>query len=222
MRVLLVEDDHDLARVLKKGLCQASMAVDWADSACSAIEYLSLNQYDIVCLDLTLPDGDGIDLCQRIRNDNSLQPAHRIIMLTARTTVSDRILGLDSGADDYLVKPFALSELLARIRALSRRQNQSSSTIEIEDLFIDLTSFKVWRNNREVVLTSKEFSVLRYLALHVSEVVSAEDLLEHCWDSQADSLTNSVKVILSRLRRKIGKPVLIKTIPGAGYRLDNT
>jgi len=210
MRVLLIEDDSDLAGVLIKGLSQAHLAVDWAASVAQAIEHLMVNEYDIACLDLTLPDGDGIDLCRRMRTDDSLQCVHRIIMLTARSTVSERVRGLDEGADDYLVKPFEFSELLARIRALSRRQDQRATVIEVEDLGID------------VAMTAREFSVLRYLAMHMSEVVSSEDLLEHCWDSNADSFTTSVRVILSRLRKKLGKPDLIQTIPGLGYRLGGS
>jgi len=222
MRVLLIEDDSDLAGVLIKGLSQAHLAVDWAASVAQAIEHLMVNEYDIACLDLTLPDGDGIDLCRRMRTDDSLQCVHRIIMLTARSTVSERVRGLDEGADDYLVKPFEFSELLARIRALSRRQDQRATVIEVEDLGIDVASFKVWRSNRQLSLTAREFSVLRYLAMHMSEVVSSEDLLEHCWDSNADSFTTSVRVILSRLRKKLGKPDLIQTIPGLGYRLGGS
>jgi len=219
MRILLVEDDIDLASVLIKGLSQAQLAIDWAATAKQAIEHLIASEYDIVCLDLSLPDGDGIDLCQRMRSDKCLLNPNRIIMLTARDAVTERVRGLDAGADDYLVKPFDFSELLARIRALSRRQNQHSNIIEIEDLRIDLSGFRVWRGTSELTLTGREFSVLRYLSTHESEVVSAEQLLDHCWDSNTDSFSTSVRVILSRLRRKLGQPDLIKTIPSVGYRL---
>lgn len=219
MKILLVEDDCDLARVVAKGLRQAHFAVDVAANNFSAIEFLLVNQYDLVCLDLNLPDGDGIALCRKMVSDAQLLKPRRILMLTGRDAVNERISGLDSGADDYLVKPFNLEELLARVRALTRRHDQAGEVLYILDLEIDINKYRARRFNRNLQLSSREFSVLRYLAHRVDEVVSTEDLLEHCWDSRVDPFTASVRVIISRLRKKLGDPVVIHTIPGVGYRL---
>jgi DNA-binding response OmpR family regulator len=219
MKILLVEDDRDLAGVVAKGLRQAHFAVDIAGTNNEAIEFLMVNQYDLVCLDLNLPDGDGVALCRKLLTDELLLRPRRILMLTARDAVTERVRGLDAGADDYLVKPFDLEELLARVRALTRRYEQSGETINILDLEIDINRYRVRRSDRDLKLSGKEFSVLRYLAHRADEVVSAEELLEHCWDSNVDSFTVSVRVILSRLRRKLGEPRIIHTIPGVGYRL---
>lgn len=219
MRVLLVEDDTDLATVIGKGLQQAHLAIDISNTISDAIDHLLVTTYDLVCLDLNLPDGDGIELCHRIYADNRLQCPRRILMLTARDAVTDRVKGLDAGADDYLVKPFDFAELMARIRALTRRHDQIGEVISVMDLEIDIAKFRAQRANKDLNLSGKEFSVLRYLAYRASEVVSTEELLEHCWDANVDMFSSSVRVILSRLRRKLGEPQLIHTIAGVGYRL---
>ena len=219
MRVLLVEDDASLGDTVVTGLRLEDLAVDWAATAAQAEEFLVVTDYDVVCLDLGLPDGDGLDLCRRMQSGDLPKP-RRLLMLTARDGVADRVAGLDAGADDYLVKPFKLAELAARIRALVRRDDQNGSVLEIGDLRIDVAARRVTRNARPLDLTGREFSVLHYLATHAGEVVSAERLLEHCWDANADDLTGSVKVILSRVRRKLDEPAVITTIRGVGYRLE--
>lgn len=221
MRVLLVEDDDDLAGLVMIGLRQEHLAVDHAASVATAEVHLAGTRYDVVCLDLGLPDGDGLDLCRRLYGsapDAGLIRPDRVLILTARDAVADRVAGLDAGADDYLVKPFSLAELAARIRALTRRRDQVPGPIELDGLVVDPAAHSVHRDGHPIHLTSREFAVLRYFAQHTGIVVSSEDLLEHCWDANADAFTGSVRVILSRLRTKIGEPPLIHTVKGAGYR----
>lgn len=222
MRVLLVEDDPDLAEAVVRGLRQEHLAVDRAASLLEATTCLAGTHYDVVCLDLGLPDGDGLDLCVRLRGpepDRSLTRPDRLLVLTARDAVADRVAGLDAGADDYLVKPFMIAELAARIRALTRRRDQIAGPIEVEGLMVDPAAHSVHRDGRPIHLTSREFAVLRYLVQQAGVVVSSEQLLEHCWDANADAFTGSVRVILSRIRSKLGEPALIHTVKGAGYRL---
>lgn len=218
MRILVVEDDPALGPLLVKGLRLQHLSVDLAVSCAGAVEAATVTAYDVVCLDLNLPDGDGLDLCRRLRADATLRRPGRVLALTARDAVAERVAGLDAGADDYLVKPFDLDELLARLRALTRRHDDRGDVLELGDLHIDIVRHRATRNGTDLDLTGKEFAVLRYFAHHPGEVLSAEDLLEHCWDAHADSLTTSVRVILSRLRRKLGDPPVIHTIPGVGYR----
>lgn len=225
MRVLLVEDDRDLAEVVLLGLRQHHFAVDHASTVAEAEDLLIVTAYDIVCLDLGLPDGDGLDLCRRLQSDQGgavplIRPG-RLLILTARDAVTDRVAGLDSGADDYLVKPFKIAELAARIRALSRRHDQVAGPIVIDDLEVDVVAHTVTRDGSALDLTSREFALLRYLAMHAGEVVSTESLIEHCWDANTNAFTSSARVILSRLRRKLGDPPVIQTIKGAGYRLGD-
>ena len=219
MRILLVEDDASLGDAVATGLRLEELAVDWARTLAQAEEHLVATDYDVVCLDLGLPDGDGLDLCRRMQ-EGELRTPNRLLMLTARDGVADRVGGLDAGADDYLVKPFSLAELAARIRALLRRDGQRGSAVEAGDLRVDVAAHRVTRDGEAIVLTGWEFAVLHYLAAHEGEAVSAERLLAHCWDSNADDLTNSVKVIVSRVRAKLGEPGLITTERGVGYRLD--
>lgn len=224
MRVLLIEDDVQLGEVVLLGLRQEHLAVDHAATIGDAIELLLVTKYDIVCLDLGLPDGDGLQLCRQLRSpvrqqDVPLMRPDRVLILTARDDVADRVAGLDAGADDYLIKPLKMVELAARIRALSRRGEQASGPIVIDDLSVDVVAHTAVRSGRSLNLTGREFAVLRYFAVHVGEVISTEDLLEHCWDATTDAFTGSVRVILSRLRKKLGEPALIHTIKGVGYRL---
>jgi DNA-binding response OmpR family regulator len=220
VRVLVVEDDPALGPLVRKGLALEHLAVDLAATYDEAIDAAVVTSYDVVCLDLGLPDGDGLDLCRRLRREPELNQPGRILVLTARDAVADRVAGLDAGADDYLVKPFDFDELLARVRALGRRREQSGTAINVGDLHIDEVRHRATRRGVDLELTGKEFGVLRYFARHAGEVLSAEDLLEHCWDAHADGLTSSVRVILSRLRRKLGDPPLIHTITGVGYRFE--
>ena len=219
MRVLLVEDDADLAEVVLIGLRQEHLAVDHAPTYAAAVDHTIATAYDIVCLDLGLPDGDGVELCERLVLGADLQRPGRVLMLTARDSVTDRVIGLDAGADDYLIKPFTIVELAARIRALGRRADHAGGPIVVGELEVDVVAHRASRAGRDLELTGREFAVLRWFATHAGEVVSSEDLLEHCWDANADAFTSSVRVILSRLRRKLGDPPLIETIKGVGYRL---
>lgn len=222
MRVLLLEDDTDLADVLLMGLRNASYATDHAGSKAEAEALLLTTPYDVACIDLGLPDGDGLDLIRALGRNELYERPERIIVTTARDEVSQRVAGLDAGADDYLVKPFAFAELLARVRAVSRRSDQFDSTLLVGDLTMDTSTLSVVRAGRSLTLTGREFALLRYFMLHPGEVLSAEHLIEHVWDANADPFSTSVRVILSRLRQKLGQPGVIHTVAGAGYRLEQT
>jgi DNA-binding response OmpR family regulator len=226
MRVLVVEDEPDLASAIAVSLRRDGYAVDVAGDGAAALDRATVNEYDVICLDLNLPDTDGLEISRTItsmpRVDGS--PAPRIIMLTARGAVEDRIRGLDEGADDYLVKPFSLGELGARVRALVRRDSAASSAVvERAGIHLDAGRHEVRVGGTPVDLTAKEFALLRWFLLHPDEVHSAERLLEHVWDEQADPFTNTVRVTLSNLRRKLAaagdgrQP--IETLTGRGYRL---
>jgi DNA-binding response OmpR family regulator len=219
VRILLVEDDADLAEVVALGLRNESYAVDLAGSYAEAEELLRTTAYDLACFDLGLPDGDGLDLVRRLVRDPGLRRPRRCLVLTARDDVADRVAGLDAGADDYLVKPFHFAELVARLRALGRRADDRGAILRVGDLVLDLATHRAWRAELALDLTAREYSLLRYFMSHPGEVLSAEDLLEHVWDAHANPFTASVRVILSRLRRKLGDPPLIATVTGAGYRL---
>jgi DNA-binding response OmpR family regulator len=219
VRLLVVEDDADLRAALVAGLRHERFAVDPAGTLAAAAELAAATAYDVACLDLGLPDGDGLVLCRRLRAGDGVRAPGRILALTARDAVVDRVAGLDAGADDYLVKPFAFAELVARLRALTRRREQVGEVLRVADLEIDVRRHRTRRGGRDVALTGREFAVLRYLAQRAGEVVSAEDLLEHCWDVHADPFTSSPRVIVARVRRKLGDPPLLYTRIGAGYRL---
>jgi DNA-binding response OmpR family regulator len=223
MRILLVEDDAELAGLLAAGLRDESYAVDLAGDLAAATELLITTTYDVACIDLGLPDGDGVTLVRDLCSDESdLERPERIIITTARDAVRDRVAGLDAGADDYLVKPFAFAELTARVRALARRDKQSSTLVVVGDLEVDLAAHTVRRAGRPVVLTAREFAVLRYFAHHPGRLISLEELHDHVWDAHADPFSGSARVILGRLRRKLGEPSPIITVTGAGYRLEAT
>ncbi|MGH9210382.1 MAG: response regulator transcription factor [Acidimicrobiales bacterium] len=221
MRILLVEDDAALAEVVALGLRNESYAVDVANSCAAAEGLLRTTDFDVACFDLGLPDGDGLDLVRRLGADPDLRRPRRSLVLTARDAVADRVAGLDAGADDYLVKPFDFAELVARVRALGRRGDSHGSTLRVGDVTLDLAAHRAWRRGIELDLTARELSLLRYFMHHPGEVLSAEDLLEHVWDANADPFTSSVRVILSRLRRKLGDPAPIATITNAGYRMED-
>jgi DNA-binding response OmpR family regulator len=219
VRILLVEDDPDLAELVALGLRNESYAVDVAGTYAEADELLRVTSYDVACVDLGLPDGDGLDLVRNLTRDADLRRPRRALVLTARDAVRDRVAGLDAGADDYLVKPFHFAELVARLRALGRRGAEEGSTVRVGELRLDLAAHRAWRGGAELDLTAREYSLLRYFMVHPGAVLSAEDLLEHVWDANANPFTSSVRVILSRVRRKLGDPPLIETVTGAGYRL---
>jgi DNA-binding response OmpR family regulator len=226
MRVLVVEDERDLARALAEGIRRDGYAVDTAFNGTEALDKLSGAPYDIVCLDLNLPDIDGREVCRRIQSDDMRlddSDPPRVIMLTARDSLADRVAGLDDGADDYLVKPFDLAELLARLRALSRRQTSpSGSILEVGPLWLDTKRHEVAADGAPIDLTSREFALLRYFMMYPGEVLAAERLLDHVWDENIDPFTNTVRVTISKLRKKLaesGHPDMIETIVGSGYRL---
>lgn len=217
--MLVVEDDPGLGPLLVRGLRRHHLAVDLAPGYEAATEAAATTGYDVVCLDLGLPDGDGLELCRRLRAADGLRRPRRILALTARDAVASRIAGLDAGADDYLTKPFDFGELVARLRALDRRHDDAGSTLVVHDLAVDLASHRASRAGRDLGLTGRELAVLAHLVQRRGAVVGAEELLEHCWDAHADPFTGSVRVIVSRLRRKLGGPPLIDTVARAGYRL---
>jgi DNA-binding response OmpR family regulator len=220
MRILLVEDDRRIARFVAKGLREQAYAVDATGNGDDAFYKLSVNDYDAVILDVMIPGRDGFQVCRDMRSAGIAVP---VIMLTARDTVQDRITGLDSGADDYLIKPFAVTELLARLRALLRRgQVVRPATIRIADLFLDTRAQRATRSGRELSLTSKEYALLEYLAREEGRVVSRAEIAEHVWDENFDPLTNLIDVHINRLRRKVDNGFstrLIQTRRGAGYIL---
>jgi DNA-binding response OmpR family regulator len=219
MRILLVEDDADLAEVVALGLRGEAYAVDVAGTFAEAEDLLRTTDFDVACFDLGLPDGDGLDLVRRLGTDPELRRPQRSLVLTARDAVDDRVAGLDAGADDYLVKPFAFAELVARVRALGRREHETGTVLEVGDVRLDQATQQASRGGRPLALTARELALLRYFLQRPGEVLSAEDLLEHVWDANADPFTSSVRVILSRLRKKLGDPPVIETVTGAGYRL---
>lgn len=222
MRVLVVEDERDLADAVARGLRRQGYAVDVAFGAMLAEEKLRSGGYDLAVLDWNLPDGSGLELCRRMVEGElpSLEGRRpRVLMLTARDDLDDRVAGLDAGADDYLVKPFAFAELAARARALLRRDGQASPVLTVGDITLDPARFVVTRGNKDLMLTAKEFSLLEYLMNHQGQVLSQETLLEHVWDEMADPFTNTVRVTVSNLRRKLGEPQPLQTVAGRGYVL---
>lgn len=222
MRVLVVEDERDLADAVARGLRRQGYAVDVAFGALLAEEKLRSGGYDLAVLDWNLPDGSGLELCRRmVEGDLPSLEGHRprVLMLTARDDIDDRVAGLDAGADDYLVKPFALAELAARARALLRREDRTSPVLTVGDLTLDPARFVVTRGEQEITLTAKEFSLLQYLMSNQGRVLSQETLLAHVWDEMADPFTNTVRVTVSNLRKKLGEPQPLETVPGRGYVL---
>jgi DNA-binding response OmpR family regulator len=224
MRLLVVEDEPDLANALARGLRRDGHAVDVALTSGEADIKLRTVGYDLVCLDWNLPDGSGLALCRDLVSGDlpTLEGDRpRILMLTARDGVEDRVAGLDSGADDYLVKPFAFAELSARVRALLRRDDQIDPVLEVGPLRLDPARFEATRDGNRLDLTAKEFSLLHYFMAHSGQVMGQEHLLEHVWDEMADPMTNVVRVTVSNLRKKLGEPQLIKTVSGRGYKLGD-
>jgi DNA-binding response OmpR family regulator len=216
VRVLVVEDHVALANRIGEGLRDAGFAVDVVYDGAAAQEATASTGYDVVVLDRDLPAVHGDRVCRQLVRDGS--PA-RILMLTAAAGVEDRIDGLELGADDYLPKPFAFGELIARIRALGRRGPGSPAVVQRGDLVIDRARHRASRAGIPLTLTRKEFGVLEHLAAADGATVSAEQLLEHVWDAHADPFSNTVAVTIARLRRKLGDPPLIETVTGVGYRL---
>ena len=217
MRVLVVEDEELLAQVIARGLRREGMAVDVASDGRTALQKIEVHDYDVVVLDRDLPVLHGDDVCRQLL----MRPATpRIVMLTASGAVQDRVEGLSVGADDYLGKPFAFEELVARIRALARRPaGATPPVLRKHDVTLDSVSRIATRGDRVLRLTRKEFGVLHMLMASNGAVISAEDLLEHVWDENADPFTNTIRVTVMNLRRKLGDPPVIDTVIGAGYRM---
>lgn len=219
MRILLAEDHTNVAVYVKQGLEEQGYQVEVAHTGREALEMAQIVNFDLIIMDVMLPELDGITICRSLRSAGN-QAA--LLMLTARDSVEDRVAGLDAGADDYLVKPFALSELLARLRALTRRHSPKTTTLTLADLSLDLQTHVVMRQGRLIKLTAKEYAVLEYLMRQVNRVVSRTEIAEAVWRHEADSQSNLVDVYIGNLRRKIDDPFdlkLIHTVRGSGYYL---
>ena len=222
MRILIVEDERKIARALGRALKNEKYAVDISHDGTDAYAMTGMIDYDLLILDRMIPgDYDGLGLTKKLREEGKTVP---ILLLTALGEIRDKTEGLDSGADDYLTKPFALDELLARVRALLRRpQTQAETILKIADLSLDLNTHEVFRNNQKIELTNKEFSLLEYLARNAGRPVSKEQIIAHVGDYDADILPNNIEVYISYLREKLDKPFknkLIKTVRGLGYKID--
>lgn len=221
MRVLLAEDDRQLRTAIARGLREASFAVDQAATGTQALNLALEDDYDLIILDILLPGKDGISVCRAVRKKGGQVP---ILMLTARDSIEQRIEGLDAGADDYLTKPFDFGELLARVRALTRRKGEVLDTqLAVGDLVIDTARHSARRDRREISLTGKEFAFLLHLARNAGRVVSRAELMSHVWDDSKVTYSNIIDVYASRLRRKIDegeKVALFSTLRGAGFLLE--
>ncbi len=220
MKLLMVEDEKEVATALARSLMRNGYSVEIAPNAAQAIELVAVNEYDLMILDLNLPDADGIEVCRFARKE---KPALLILILTARGMLKDIVSGLDNGADDYLTKPFHLQVIQARIRALLRRDLRCRDPlIKIKDICLDPAEHVVWKAGHLLELTRKEFSILEYMMRHPGEVISQEDLLEHVWSAYTNPLSNTIRVHIQSLRKKLGddcnSPQYIDTVIGEGYR----
>lgn len=221
MRILLVEDEHKIAQALKRGLEQEQYAVDVFHDGKEGLTFAITEPYDLVILDRMLPNiSDGLQICRAMRDHNIHTP---VLLLTAKDQVGDRVHGLNGGADDYLIKPFAFEELLARVKALLRRPKQQlDTTISYEDLSLDTVTYEVMRNKTAIKLSQKEYSLLEYLMRHPNQTLTKDKIISHVWDYDADILPNTVEVYIGYLRNKVDKPFsslpLIHTVRGFGYK----
>jgi len=224
MRVLVVEDEHRIAHALQKGLEQERYAVDVAYTGIEGFDLASTEDYNLIILDIMIPGLDGITVCKKLREEKIYIP---ILLLTAKGQIEDKVKGLDVGADDYLTKPFSFEELLARVRALSRRKGtEIQSTLTVDDLTMNIKRFEVKRGKIPVSLTNKEFSLLEFFMSKKGTVVTKDQIIQHVWNFDADILPNTVEVYVKKLRDKIDngfpdKKQLIKTVRGFGYRLGD-
>jgi len=222
MRILLVEDEKKMASFIERGLKEERYATDVANDGETGMHLAEVNPYDLIIMDIMLPKKDGITVCKEIRGKKITAP---ILLLTAKSSVKDKVIGLNSGADDYLSKPFAFEELLARVQALLRRKNiDNTTTLKVADLELNQLTFKVNRAGKEITLTSKEFALLRYLMLHVNQIVTRTMISEHVWNEDFDTFTNVIDVYINYLRNKIDKGFgkqLIHTVRATGYTLKD-
>ncbi len=222
MRVLVVEDEQAIAAFVVQGLTEAGYAVDLAADAAECLHWAAIAEYDVIVLDVMLPDQDGLTVCAELRRRGLRAP---VLMVTAHDAVDDRVAGLDSGADDYLIKPFAFAELLARIRALLRREPAfKGALLQVADLELDTASRAVRRGDRPITLTSKEYSLLEYLMRHPHQILTSSAIAEHVWNYDFDNLTNLIDVHIFALRRKLDDAhdlKLLHTVRGVGYRLGS-
>ena len=224
MRILVVEDEHQIANSIKKGLEQESFAVDVAYEGVEGYDLASTEDYDVIVLDLMLPGMDGMEICRKLREEKKHTP---ILILTAKGQLEDKVEGLNAGADDYLVKPFAFEELLARVRALVRRPKAANGTVlTVGDLSLNPLIFEVKRADKEIRLSNKEFSLLEYLMRHPKQIFTKNQIIGHVWNYDADILPNTVEVYIGYLRNKIDrpfpkKPALIHTVRGFGYKVGS-
>jgi len=221
MKVLVVEDEHRIAQNIKKGLELKSFVVDLAFDGDTGFDLASSEKYDVIILDRMLPNKTGLEICRQLRSQKNHTP---ILILTAKNEIGDRVDGLDCGADDYLGKPFAFVELLARLNALSRRPHQSQSTrLKIADLTLDTLSFQVSRAGQPLNLSKKEFALLGFFLRHPNQIFSKDQLVEQVWDYDSEVLSNTAQVYIGYLRQKVDKafpksPPLVHTVRGFGYR----
>jgi len=224
MRILVVEDEHKIANAIKQGLMQESYAVDVVYEGVGGYDMAVSEEYDVIVLDRMLPGMEGAEFCRKLREAKIHTP---ILMLTAKGEIADRVEGLNSGADDYLVKPFAFEELLARIRSLSRRPRKVlETTLRVSDLTLNTQTYVVMRGGREIRLSSKEYALLEYLMRHPNQIVPKKQIINHVWDYDANILPNTVEVYIGYLRNKIDKPYgtttpLLHTIRGFGYKIGD-
>lgn len=220
LKLLMIEDEEDILRAVSRGLRKCGYAVDTAQDGADGLELCLINQYDLIVLDLNLPNMDGMEVLKKIREHNQ---EIKILILSARYSVEDKVLGLDEGANDYLIKPFHFAELEARVRALlSRRFSRDPNLLVCGDLSMDIALRRVASNGQMLELTAKEMAILEYLLINQERPVSAEELLEHVWDSEADLFSNAIKVHMSALRKKIGESCQIINIRGTGYQIKRS
>lgn len=222
MRILVVEDEHKIANSIKTGLEQEKYAVDVAYDGRVGFDLASTEPYDAIVLDRLLPEIEGVEIVKKLRDLKIHTP---VILLTAKGQIKDRVEGLDAGADDYLVKPFAFEELLARLRALTRRpKERTTETLSVSDLTLDTTTYEVKRANKLITLSSREFALLEYLMRHPGQILTKEQIINHVWNYESNILPNTIEVYIGYLRNKIDKPFksekLIQTIRGFGYRIS--
>jgi len=221
MKILIVEDEHLIANAIKKGLEQEHYVIDVAYDGLEGFDLASSGDYDLILLDLMLPNMNGLEICRQLRNEKNQVP---ILILTAKSQLEDKINGLNCGADDYLTKPFAFEELLARIRALTRRpQSTTTDSLSVGDLSLNLSNYEVTRQNKLIILSSKEYSLLECLMRHANKILTKDQLIQHVWSYESNILPNTVEVYIRNLRQKIDKNYkikLIKTVRGFGYKIS--